>query len=142
MDLLDAVIGLGSNIFYGASLSACLLVFRAQKEKKKSKKVMFIDAADQVRTGRAQNFLEPEHIQNIYNWYLGYADVKDHVKVVCIDDIKANGYNLNIPLYVEKEIIEDLPSMEQAIADLKESAQKAWEAEDRLKELLAAFIKN
>ena len=139
MDLLDAVIGLGSNIFYGATLSACVLVFRAQKEKKKSRKVLFIDAADQVRTGRAQNFLEPEHIQTIYEWYNGYEDIKDHVKVVSIDDIKANDYNLNIPLYVEKEIVDNLPGMEQAMADLKVSAQKAWEAEDRLKVLLKGF---
>ena len=142
MDLLDAVIGLGSNIFYGATLSACVLVFRAQKEKKKSRKVLFIDASDQVRTGRAQNFLEPEHIQTIYDWYKGYEDVKDHVKVVSIDAIKANDYNLNIPLYVEKEMIDNLPSMEQAMADLKIAAQKAWEAEDRLKELLKQFVAN
>ena len=139
MDLLDAVIGLGSNIFYGATLSACVLVFRAQKEKKKSRKVLFIDASDQVRTGRAQNFLEPEHIQTIYEWYNRYEDVKDHVKVVDIDAIKANDYNLNIPLYVEKEITDNLPSMEQALADLKDSAQRAWDAEDRLKTLLKEF---
>lgn len=68
--------------------------------------------------------------------------MKDHVKVVSIDAIKANDYNLNIPLYVEKEMIDNLPSMEQAMADLKISAQKAWEAEDRLKELLKQFMAN
>ena len=61
------------------------------------------------------------------------------MKVVSIDDIKANDYNLNIPLYVEKEIVDNLPGMEQAMADLKVSAQKAWEAEDRLKVLLKGF---
>ena len=61
------------------------------------------------------------------------------MKVVSIDDIKDNDYNLNIPLYVEKEIVDNLPGMEQAMADLKVSAQKAWEAEDRLKELLKGF---
>jgi type I restriction enzyme M protein len=61
---------------------------------------------------------------------------------VSIDAIKANDYNLNIPLYVEKEIIDNLPGMEQAMADLKISAQKAWEAEDRLKALLTTFNKN
>jgi type I restriction enzyme M protein len=61
------------------------------------------------------------------------------VKVVSIDTIKTNDYNLNIPLYVEKEIIDNLPSMEKAMSDLKVSAQKAWEAEDRLKKLLDEF---
>jgi type I restriction enzyme M protein len=46
MDVLEAVIGLGSNIFYGATLSACILIFRANKEKRKKNKVLFIDASD------------------------------------------------------------------------------------------------
>jgi type I restriction enzyme M protein len=140
-DLLDAVIGLGSNIFYGATLSACILIFRANKEKHKKKKVLFIDAADQIRTGRAQNFLEKEHIQTIYQWYNDWKDVKDHAKVVSVDDIKANDYNMNIPLYVEKELEDNLPSMEEALKQLKQATEKAWEAEDRFKELLTKFIK-
>ncbi|KAA6332772.1 putative type I restriction enzymeP M protein [termite gut metagenome] len=139
MDLLDAVIGLGSNIFYGAALSACILIFRAQKKTRKAKKVLFIDAADQIRTGRAQNFLEKEHITTIYQWYLAWQDVKDHAKVVSLEDIKKNDYNLNIPLYVEKEITDDLPSLDDALSHLKESAQKAGEVEKKLKLLLKEF---
>jgi type I restriction enzyme M protein len=141
MDLLDAVIGLGSNIFYGATLSACILIFKARKEARKTKKVLFIDAADQIRTGRAQNFLEEEHIAAIYQWYLAWQDVKDHAKVVLLEDIKKNDYNLNIPLYVEKELTDDLPTLEDALSNLKESVQKAKEAEMRLKTILREFVK-
>lgn len=140
MDLLEAVIGLGANIFYGATLSACIMVFRSRKSKEKKRKVLFIDAADQLRTGRAQNFLDPEHIQTIYQWYQQFEDVKDHAKVVSIESIKENDYNLNIPLYVEKEVTDNLPSMEEALQALKESAQKAWEAEERFRKLLTDFI--
>ena len=59
-DLLEAVIGLGSNIFYGTQLAACVMVFKHNKPAAKKNKVLFIDASDQVRVGRAQNYLEPE----------------------------------------------------------------------------------
>jgi type I restriction enzyme M protein len=140
MDLLDAVIGLGSNIFYGATLSACILIFRANKEKRKAKKVLFIDATDQVRTGRAQNFLEKEHIQTIYQWYCNWEDVTNHAKVATIKEIKANDYNMNIPLYVEKEIDNHLPSVEEAMNQLKQATEKAWRAEDHFKKLLKEFM--
>jgi type I restriction enzyme M protein len=138
-DLLDTVIGLGANIFYGATLSACILIFRAKKEVKKAQKVLFIDAADQIRTGRAQNFLEEEHISRIFQWYADWNDVKDHVKVATLEQIRQNGYNLNISLYVEKEVIDNLPSLEETLHHLKESVKKANEAEQHLKQLLINF---
>ena len=140
-DLLEAVIGLGENIFYGATLSACILIFRANKEKSKKGKFLFIDAADQVKKGRAQNTLEPEHIETIYKWYSDFKDVKNHTKVVGIDEIKANGYNLNIPLYVEKEMTDNLPTLEEAKAQLKIAVEEAREAEERFIHLLNEFAK-
>lgn len=140
-DMLEAVIGLGENIFYGATLSACIMVFRAQKDADRKGKFIFIDAADQVRKGRAQNTLEPEHIQTIYQWYRDFKDVKNHVKIVTLAEVEANNFNLNIPLYVEKEIEDNLPTLEGAKAQLKVAMQEAWEAEERFKQLLTEFTK-
>lgn len=140
-DLLEAVIGLGENIFYGATLSACILIFRANKEQSKKGKFLFIDAADQVKKGRAQNTLEPEHIETIYKWYSDFEDVKNHAKVVGIEEIKANNYNLNIPLYVEKEMTDNLPTLEEAKAQLKIAIEEAQEAEERFIHLLNEFAK-
>jgi type I restriction enzyme M protein len=140
-DLLEAVIGLGENIFYGATLSACIMVFRAKKEAGKKGQFIFIDAADQVRKGRAQNTLEPEHIQTIYQWYRDFKDVKNHAKIVTLAEVEANNFNLNIPLYVEKEIEDNLPTLEEAKAQLKVAMQEAWEAEERFKQLLTEFTK-
>lgn len=140
-DLLEVVIGLGENIFYGATLSACIMVFRAQKDEARKGKFIFIDAADQVRKGRAQNTLEPEHIDTIYQWYLDFKDVKNHVKIATLEDVRANNFNLNIPLYVEKEIVDNLPTLEEAKAQLREAVQEAREAEERFKQLLNEFMK-
>ena len=95
------------------------MVFRQKKPQEKQNQVLFIDASEQIRTGRAQNFLETEHVQKIFNWYQDYKDVENFVKVASMDDIAENDYNLNIPLYVEKIIEDDLPSVEEALADLR-----------------------
>ena len=139
-DLLEAVIGLGSNIFYGTQLAACVLVFKQQKAAERKEKVLFIDAADQIRTGRAQNYLEPEHVQQIYEWYQGFVDVENYVKVASMDELAENDYNLNIPLYVEKIIEDDLPTVEEALADLKQAWQASQEAEAKFKAVLKKFL--
>lgn len=139
-DLLEAVIGLGSNIFYGTQLAACVMVFQQKKPKEKKNKVLFIDASDQVRVGRAQNFLEPEHVQQIYSWYQAFEDVENYVKVASISELKENDFNLNIPLYVEKIIEDNLPTVEEALEDLKKAWDESLKAEEKFKNILKEFI--
>lgn len=140
MDLLEAVIGLGPNIFYGTQLAACVMVFKQNKEASKKGKVIFIDGADQVRVGRAQNFLEKEHVQQIFDWYESFADVENYVQVVTLNDIEENDFNLNIPLYVEKVIEDNLPTVEEALTELKQAWEASLQAEERFKNILKDFI--
>lgn len=139
-DMLEAVIGLGPNIFYGTQLAACVMVFKQYKEEQKKDKVLFINASDQVRVGRAQNFLEPTHVQQIYSWAEAYEDVENYVKIASLEDIVENDFNLNIPLYVEKIIEDNLPSVEEALADLKEAWKESQESEEKFKKILKDFI--
>jgi type I restriction enzyme M protein len=139
-DLLETVIGLGPNIFYGTQLAACVMVFRQNKEEGKKGKVLFIDASDQIRVGRAQNYLEPEHVNQIFNWYKSNENVNNHVKVASLEDLKENDYNLNIPLYVEKVIENNLPSVEEALSDLKIAWNECVKAEEKFKTILKDFI--
>ena len=97
---------------------------------------MFIDASDQVRVGRAQSYLEPEHVNQIFGWFNNYDDVENYVKVASKDDIKENEYNLNIPLYVEKIIEDNLPSVEEALTDLKSAWSESQQAEEKFKMIL------
>ncbi len=138
-DLLEAVIGLGSNIFYGTQLAACVMVFKQNKASSKKGKVLFIDASEQIRVGRAQNYLEPEHVNQIYSWYKSFSNVENYVKVASLDDLKENEFNLNIPLYVEKIIEDNLPSVEEALADLKTAWEESLKAEEKFKKILRAF---
>jgi len=139
-DILEAVIGLGPNVFYGTQLAACVMVFKQNKDADKKGNVLFIDASEQIRVGRAQNHLEPEHVQQIYQWYRDYQDVENYAKIASFEDLKENDFNLNIPLYVEKIIEDNLPSVEEAMADLKEAWQASLEAEEKFKAILKEFI--
>ena len=139
-DMLEAVIGLGGNIFYGTPVPVCLMVFNKQKETEKKDKVLFIDASDQVRVGRAQSYLEPEHITQIFEWFNNYDDVENYVKVASKEDLKENDYNLNIPLYVEKIIEDNLPSVEEALSDLKSAWGESLQAEEKFIRILKEYI--
>ncbi|NLF15990.1 MAG: SAM-dependent DNA methyltransferase [Lentisphaerae bacterium] len=136
MDLLEAVIGLGPNLFYGTGLAACILVFRQRKAADRRHKVLIIDASREFRSGRAQNELLPEHVARIHGWYLGYQDVDGQARVVTLDDIAANDWNLNIPRYVEPKSTQEVLSVDEAMKRLQASAAAAFAAEERLAAML------
>jgi len=136
MDLLDSVIGLGPNLFYGTGLAACILVFRQRKIKERKKKVLILDASREFKSGRAQNELQPEHVERIYNWYHDYQDVEGVARVVTLDEIAANDHNLNIPRYVEPKSGQEALTVEEAMKRLRESAKAAFAAEEKLTAIL------
>jgi type I restriction enzyme M protein len=136
MDLLEAVIGLGPNLFYGTGLAACILVFRQRKAKNRKKKVLILDASREFSIGRNQNTLLPEHIARIYGWYRDYRDVEGVARVVSLDEIAANDHNLNIPRYVEPKVDQEVLTVDEAMRRLRDSSRAAFVAEERLIGLL------
>jgi type I restriction enzyme M protein len=102
-DLLDAVIGLGSNLFYGTGIPACILVLRAPGAKPKARKgkVLFINADREFSEGRAQNYLFPEHIEKIVSAWRAFVDIEAFARVVSRDELKQNDDNLNIRRYAD-----------------------------------------
>lgn len=102
-DLLDAVIGLGPNLFYGTGIPACLLVLRAPGAKPKARrgKVLFINADREYSEGRAQNYLLAEHVEKIVSSWRAYEDIEGFARVVTRAELKENDDNLNIRRYAD-----------------------------------------
>ncbi len=102
-DLLDTVIGLAPNLFYGTGIPACILILRAKGSKppERKGKVLFINADAEYRTGRAQNYLDPEHIERIVGAYERYTDIDGFASVVTHETLADNDYNLNIRRYAD-----------------------------------------
>jgi type I restriction enzyme M protein len=136
MDLLDAIIGLAPNLFYGTGLSACVLILKAKKSPERKGQIMFVDASSIYKKGRAHNEMLVDHVEYIYELATGNDDVKGLCRLVPIGKIIANGCNLNISRYVEIVREENTMSLSEALRKLKQSVNEAHIAENRLKELL------
>lgn len=136
-DMIEAVIGLAPNLFYGTSLAGCVVILRRKKPAKRKNKVMIIDASSIFRRGRAQNFLDPEHGEQIVKWFKKFEDVEDRAKVVSLDEIEKEGWTLNISRYVLPPIGEDIPPLAEAVESFKTALAGARIAEDHLRSVLS-----
>ena len=135
-DLIEAVIGLAPNLFYGTGLAGSIMVLRRRKLPERKNKVLVVDASSLFRKGRAQNFLDPEHGDQIVAWIQTFEDVEDRAKVVTLDEIKDEDWTLNISRYVLPPIGEDIPPLPEAVAAFKEALAEARTAEDHLRTVL------
>ena len=135
-DLIEAVIGLAPNLFYGTGLAACVLILRQKKVTSRKGKVLVIDASSLFRKGRAQNFLEPAHAKQILAWTQAFADCGDCGRVVTLADIEKEGWTLNISRYVLPPIGSDIPPLHEAVAAFNEALSKCREAEDELRRVM------
>ena len=102
-DLLEAVIGLPSNLFYNTGIPAAILVFRHEGDKptERENKVLFINADREYEEGRAQNYLRAEHIEKIVSTYRAFEDVEGYATVVPVEELEENDWNLNIRRYAD-----------------------------------------
>jgi type I restriction enzyme M protein len=102
-DLLDAVIGLAPNLFYGTGIPACILILRAKggKPPERRSKVLFINADDEFLAGRAQNYLMPEHAEKIVAAYHAFDEIPGYAAIVRHEELAANDFNLNIRRYAD-----------------------------------------
>lgn len=135
-DKLEAVIGLAPNLFYGAGLAACILVFRQQKPAERKRKVIFIDASQMFRKQKAQNILLKEQADQIVSMYREFEPVPGLCSIVQLEEIATHSSNLNITRYVSRESSGEEVSVEEAMSRLSKSLQAAFEAEDHLAEIL------
>ena len=123
MNVLDTVIGLPANIFYGTSIPTSVLVFK--KNRKHNKDVLFIDASKGFEKQGNQNALLPEHLEAILAAYKTRQNSDKFAHVATLKEISDNDYNLNIPRYVdvfEAEEAVDLAAIAKALQTLKKDS--------------------
>ena len=119
-NLLDAVIGLPANLFYGTSIPTCILVFKGREARKDNKDVLFIDASNDFEKGKNQNKLSQENIDKIINAIQERKDIEKYAHVATLDEIKENDYNLNIPRYVDTFEEEEAIPLDEVAKELQE----------------------
>ena len=138
MNLLDAVIGLPANLFYGTGIPACILVF---KKNRPQRDVLFIDASGEgnFEKGKNQNILRDTDIARIVSTYEKRETVDKYSYLASLDEIRENDFNLNIPRYVdtfEEEELVDIDEVQRNIANIEaELAQVQAQMKQYLEEL-------
>ena len=97
-NLIDTIIGLPPNLFYGTSIPACIIVL---KNNRKNKDIFFIDASEEYDKGKRQNKLREEDISKILTAYRKRKDILKYCRAVSFEEIAENDYNLNIVRYID-----------------------------------------
>lgn len=126
-DYVDAVIGLGKNLFYNSSMESCLLVCRMKKPKERKGKIIFIDAKDELRIERTNAWLEPKHIKKIGDAYWKFRDVDGFAKVRSNKEVLENSGSMSLQLYVKQASDVNEHNTEALIAEIK-TGQKQIES--------------
>lgn len=120
---IDTIIGLPANLFYSTGIPVCILVL---KKCKKKEDVLFINASEHFEKDKRQNTLDEKHINRIIETYQYRRDIERYSRKVSMDEIKKNGYNLNISRYVST-------SQEESKINLKEVNTKLVSINKRIK---------
>lgn len=128
-DLVEAIIGLPSNLFYGTGIPASIIVFNRNKEEHKRGQVLFINGANDYQEGKNQNTLRDQDTEKIVSAYDNWEDQEKYCRVVDIKEIRKNDYNLNIARYIDSSEEEEQINVEQALADLRHLEEERIEIE-------------
>lgn len=135
LNVIDTIIGLPANLFYGTSIPVTIIVCKKNRNGNRDN-ILFIDASKEYKSGKRQNVLEEEHIQKIYDACRQRQNIDKFAHVASMAEIEENGFNLNIPRYVDSS--EDEPEI-----DLAEVAGRIRKTSDEIEivsaELRASF---
>ena len=101
-DLVECVIALVGNLFYGAGVSACILFLSNAKPAEHRGKICLIDATTIYTAQRAKNIMTEENIDRVYRLWTGYQNVTDYCAVVDLDTVRSKDFTLSVNSYIEK----------------------------------------
>jgi type I restriction enzyme M protein len=118
-NLLEGVIGLPANMFFGVAIPAALMFFRRDKA---DRNVFFIDASHEYAEGKNMNRLREEDVARIVSCWMARQNVPRYAHLATPDEVKDNEYSLNIPLYVdtfEEEAPIDIAAVKKEIEKIE-----------------------
>jgi len=133
-NLLDSVIGLPANLFFGTGIPATILIF---KRNRSNNDVLFIDASREFNKEKNQNTIDEDHIAKILDTYRNRKEIEKYSHVAALEEIQENEYNLNIPRYVDT-------FEEEEPVDIEATKQNIVKIEDELvlvKEQIRKYLK-
>ncbi len=134
-DKLECVVTLVGNLFYGAGVSACILLLNNNKSESHKGKVCLIDATSIYTARRAKNVMTADDVNEVFGLYEAYIDATEKAKVVTIADLTQKDYTLQVNSYIEKQVQETIDPA-QVKKDYYAAVEAVYDAEEKLKALL------
>lgn len=131
-DLIEAVIGLPQNIFYGTGIPAAIIVLNKAKAEERQGKILFIDGSNDFVKDGNKNKIRPEDIDKIVEAFDNFEDVEKYATVVDIKTIEENDFNLNISRYVDTTEEEEVIDISAVLKEIKALEVKEAEIKDKL----------
>jgi type I restriction enzyme M protein len=120
-DLIECVIGMAPKLFYGTTLSPCIIILRANKPKDRTKKILMINAETLFKRGRNQNTLESAHVAELYKTFEDFVSIKGLSQLVSENEVEANNFNLSVAHYISAIQNENLFTLDECSANLRKS---------------------
>lgn len=106
-DLIDCIIGIGENLFFNASMEACILVCSKNKPVNRKNRILFIDAKSEVYKKDNMNYLDNAHIDKIQKVYHNYTEIDKFSKVITNQEISNGNWLLSIQAYIDTLTIDE-----------------------------------
>ncbi|MEA1953132.1 MAG: type I restriction-modification system subunit M [Campylobacterota bacterium] len=133
-NLLDAVIGLPANLFFGTGIPATILIF---KKGRTNTDVLFIDASREFDKDKNQNSLSLVHIDKILEAYKSRKEIEKYAHVATVEEMEENDYNLNIPRYVDTFEEEEPVDIEATKANIAKIEDELVEVKKQMQSYLS-----
>lgn len=135
LNVVDAIIGLPANMFFGASIPVCVLVLKKNRNGN-TDNILFIDASKEYEAGKNQNILRDVDIDKIVHAYQQREDVDKYAHKALISELEDNGFNLNIPRYVDTFEPEEEIDLAQEQERLKELEKRVETYQSRIMQMM------
>ena len=145
LDLIEAVLGLGPNLFYNSPMEACVVVCRTNKPDERKRKILFINAVKEVVRERANSYLSSDNQERILEAYQIFEDQPGFSAIASVEEVLVKEGNLSIPLYVKtnndnKNNGNGTKSFKQAWTEFEAEGQDFWREMDELVEMLDEVV--
>lgn len=136
-DTIEAVIGLGPQLFYNSPMEAMILICRTNKPVNRKEKIIFIDASTDIRLEKNMAYLDEAHIQKILQAFQNFEDIPGFAKVVSPEEIKEQGGSMNISFYVKR--LKNIKKEESLDATITRWLSSSSELRHSVSQLLKSF---
>lgn len=135
-DLIEAIVSMPSKLFYGVGIPVIILIFNKNKSENKKNKILFIEAEKDYLEGKNQNSLRRQDIEKIVRACDTYADIEKYTRVVSLEEIKENDFNLNVRRYIDNGEEEEMVDVKVVWNKLKEIEKERAVVDKKIEEYL------